>query len=73
MLSPIIALLRPLEARYPRKSDLWLLARPFFTVSGPSLITKQLMIMQLPSFQQHIGKIVNTKLGQEYLGQKQVG
>lgn len=29
--------------------------------------------MQLPSFQQHIGKIVNTKLGQEYLGQKQVG
>lgn len=29
--------------------------------------------MQLTSFQQHIRKIGNTKLGQEYLGQKQPG
>ena len=29
--------------------------------------------MQLTSFQPHIRKIGNTKLGQEYLGQKQPG
>lgn len=70
---PIIVLPRPLDTRYPQKSDFWLLERPFFTVSGHSLTIKQLMITQLPSFQQHIGKICNTKLGQEYLGQKQLG
>lgn len=45
---PIIVLPRPLDIRYPQKSDLWLLERPFFTVSGHSLITKQFIIMQLP-------------------------
>lgn len=39
---PIIVLPRPLDIRYPQKSDLWLLERPFFTVSRAfSLITKQ--------------------------------
>lgn len=40
----------PQTIRYqiPTESDLWLLERPFFTVSGHSLITKQFIIMQLP-------------------------
>lgn len=42
--------LRPSEARFPQKSEPRFLARLLFSVLRPSLISKQLMIIQILSF-----------------------